>query len=87
MNDDELWDRVATIERKIEEATNIRTERARWDDLFNLLCEAGHEDLAEATRNSIAYRTFEVREAWRNLIDPVILGLPRPLKWLVRKMK
>jgi hypothetical protein len=86
MSDDELWDRIATLEVSLDQAPNVHAERHIWKEIFSLLHEAGHDDQVQVLKDSLKYRKFEVREAWQFVITPIILGLPRPIKWLIRRL-
>jgi hypothetical protein len=86
VTDDEFGDRLAAIETQIARTANVRTERALWGKMFDLFREAGHDDMIEFMQKTRAYSVFELREAWQNVVDPIIIALPRPLRWLFRKM-
>jgi hypothetical protein len=86
MNEELKWNHVVAIEMMLKEARDIPTERRLWGELFDLLHEAGHDDVADALKDTIAYRVFELRASLWEVGNAIIDALPRPLRWLIRKI-
>lgn len=87
MTDDELFDRLGALEYELIDAQTVRHERAIYNKIIALFEEYGNSDLTTDLLGSIRYQKFLVREAWQNVYDKAVFSLPKPLRWIARKLQ
>lgn len=87
MTEDEFGDRLRALEYELIDAQTVRHERAIYDKMIALFGEYGDSDLTTDLLGSIRYQKFLVREAWQNVYDKAVFSLPKPLRWIVRKLQ
>lgn len=87
MTDDEFGDRLGALEYELIDAQTVRHERAIYNKMFELSGEYNNRAMFDDLSGSLRYKKFLVREAWQNVYDKVVFNLPKPLRWIVRKLQ
>ena len=86
MTDDEFGDRLGALEYELIDAQTVRHERAIYDKMIALFEEYHQPDMVADLQGQVRFRKFEVREAWQNAYDSMVFSLPKPLRWIVKKL-
>lgn len=87
MTDDEFADRLGNLERALIDAQTVRHERAIYNKMFELLGEYNNRAMFDELAGSIRYKKFLMREEWQNTYDWLMVRLPKPLRWIARKLQ